>query len=211
MEAKTLTLFWLLFCVGTSFSEDAATKCATCEDSYKRAVDDNTFEIRELDLPDGMCTNDTAYLISTPDRCCSDSCQCKYVHGSECRHNYLYDNNLIRCDYFLPDSCPNQHCCGCCLNCNVRICSDCLRKEGATCRRTCQWNEYPISVQCHSPYCQCCRKCEMESSCQASGGRCVGHPSFCRSGYYLSKRGCNGDCYCCYPPVQHTGYIDKTA
>lgn len=39
-------------------------------------------------------------------------------------------------------------------DCNVRICSDCLHKEGATCRRTCQWNEYPISVRCHSPYCQ---------------------------------------------------------
>ncbi|XP_037791401.1 uncharacterized protein LOC119586745 [Penaeus monodon] len=213
MNAKTLALFCLLFYVGTSFSEAQSTdQCDRCEYSYKKAVEDDTFEIREVDQRDGTCTNGSTLLIPEPAHCCDDSKMCKSGHGSDCRHNYLYENGLIRCDYFLPNFCPDQHCCGCCLNCNVNVCSDCFHEEGSTCRKQCQWNEYSTSVRCHSPYCQCCRKCEIERSCKIVGGYCVGHPQFCnRRGFYPTKGGCSGDCcYCCRPIPGYTGGIDKT-
>ncbi|XP_047489958.1 uncharacterized protein LOC125039755 [Penaeus chinensis] len=212
MNAKTLSLFCLLFFVGSSLSEDRSTDlCGRCELSYKKAMEDNTLEIREVGPTDGKCTNGSTLLIPEPGRCCEDSKLCKSGHGSDCRHNFLYENGQIRCDHFLPSYCPDQQCCGCCLNCNVDVCSRCFHEEGATCRKQCQWNEYLVSTRCHSPYCQCCRKCEIERSCHFAGGYCVGHPHFCKRGYYATKGGCTGDCcYCCRPIPEYTDGIDKT-
>ncbi|XP_042873812.1 uncharacterized protein LOC122254273 [Penaeus japonicus] len=203
MRARMLTLFYLLFCFGNSLSQDQVVEeCLDCfPASYKKAIADNTFQIKRAEATDGKCPNRMEFLEPALRHCCSDSIACNTGHKSECISHWLYENNKFRCDYFISNLCPKQSCCGCCIDCGDEICSDCLHTDGATCRKTCMRNEYAIDVPCHSGYCQCCKRCKIEQSCKSAGGFCVSHPSFCNwRDYYPYVNGCSGGCcYCCRP------------